>query len=75
MFDKEDTYDGVDTTPIKFDALALKRVELTCTRCLKLKERYDEIVYSQGSRVCLPCNELTREADNVAFDRDMEMRR
>lgn len=48
--------------------------KLTCTRCLKTKEFYSEIVYSQGDRVCTDCKESTLDADKRAFDRDMELR-
>lgn len=48
--------------------------ELTCTRCQETKETYAEIVYSQGSKVCLDCKKITQPSDNRAFDRDMALR-
>ena len=44
--------------------------KLTCTRCNETKERYDQIVYSQGDRVCTDCKKETQASDNRAFDRD-----
>lgn len=44
--------------------------ELTCTMCDETKETFSEIVYSQGSRVCLDCKKITQQSDNAAFDRD-----
>lgn len=64
-------YDGVDSTPPKFDPHAL---ELTCTRCHKKVGTYSEIVYSQGSKVCTDCKKETQADDNRAFDRDMANR-
>lgn len=48
--------------------------KLRCTMCDKTKERYDQIVYSQGRRVCTDCKKITQESDNRAFDRDMNSR-
>ena len=48
---------------------------LCCTMCGEVKETYSEIVYSQGSRVCLDCKKITQASDNAAFDRDMSFRR
>ena len=48
--------------------------DLTCTMCHERKETYSEIVYSQGSRVCLECKKNTQASDNRAFDRDMALR-
>ena len=48
--------------------------DLNCTMCKKTKERFSEIVYSQGSRVCLDCKSISQLADNSAFDRDMRLR-
>ena len=45
--------------------------DLTCTMCKERKERYTDIVYSQGDKVCLDCKNITQPADNAAFDRDM----
>jgi len=47
-----------------------------CGRCMKKQERphFHEIVYSQGTPVCLPCKEITQAGDNRAFDRDMALR-
>jgi hypothetical protein len=47
---------------------------LTCAMCKETKETYSEIVYSQGSRVCLDCKKITQVSDNAAFDRDMRLR-
>jgi hypothetical protein len=41
---------------------------LVCTRCGAKKEMYCHIVYSQGSRVCLDCKQITLESDKRAFD-------
>jgi len=49
--------------------------DLTCTRCNEVSETYSEIVYSQGSRVCLDCKKETLPDDKRAFDRDMNLRR
>ena len=51
------------------------KAELTCTRCRKIVETYSDIVYSQGSRVCLECKEITNHSDKRAFDRDMALRK
>lgn len=48
---------------------------LTCTMCGEVQELYVEIVYSQGTRVCLDCKKVTLEDDKRAFDRDMNLRR
>ena len=48
--------------------------KLTCTRCGDIKERYDQIVYSQGDKVCTDCKKITQMADNLAFDRYMNNR-
>ncbi len=47
---------------------------LSCTMCGERKETHSEIVYSQGSRVCLECKKITLEDDKRAFDRDMRFR-
>jgi hypothetical protein len=47
---------------------------LKCTKCLQIQETYTELVYSQGSLVCLACKKDLQESDNRAFDRDMRKR-
>ena len=56
------------------NANTLLVADLTCTICGEVKETYSEIVYSQGSRVCLECKKTTLESDKRAFDRDMRWR-
>lgn len=46
--------------------------ELTCTMCHATKETYSEIVYSQGSWVCIKCKKETQRVDNAAFDNYMK---
>lgn len=48
--------------------------ELTCTRCGDLKETYSELVYSQGSKVCLDCKKETQADDKRMFDQFMNTR-
>lgn len=48
--------------------------DLKCTQCGITKEYLCEIVYSQGSKVCLKCKENNKESDKKAFDRDMRFR-
>ncbi len=47
--------------------------ENQCTQCKE--EDCSELVYSQGSLVCLPCKEINKESDKRAFDRDMSLRK
>jgi len=44
---------------------------LTCTRCGEVKERYSDLVYSQGDLVCTDCKKITLPSDKRAYDRDM----
>lgn len=45
-----------------------KKDQLTCTRCGELQERWEQIVYSVGNRVCIDCKKETQESDNKAYD-------
>lgn len=42
--------------------------QLTCTICKKKQEFYSEIVYSQGSLVCLECKKDTQYSDDRDYD-------
>jgi len=47
---------------------------LTCTQCKDVKDRLDEMRYSQGSLVCEKCKKENENLDKRAFDRDMLLR-
>jgi hypothetical protein len=69
---------GTDIEKTLQDASDARRSELTdlltCTMCGERQETHSEIVYSQGSRVCLDCKKITLPDDKRSFDRDMRFR-
>lgn len=48
--------------------------QLTCSQCQDVQEMLSEIVYSQGTKVCLKCKLENNNADKKAFDRDMKFK-
>jgi len=62
----------------RVDSEMQKRVkllkQLTCSQCKDIKDRLDQMHYSQGSLVCEDCKKLNHDADKKAFDRDMKLR-
>lgn len=43
-------------------------IESKCERCGKLFERYEQIFYSVGERVCKDCKKRSQQSDNNAYD-------